>query len=148
MREDTQRRFALVRQLLAMPYGDAQRISRDLAEQAWPPTGDADRSMEGAFRAMALAAGGNRPEESRTTIERIIYDLGESFYVEQHPITLDYEIVRKLSHCPNCHGAGVYFEQKLDTARLTPRSFESISPTSTVSSVQRTCGHWPSDLSD
>ncbi|MEP0509389.1 MAG: hypothetical protein ABJD38_11790, partial [Aurantimonas coralicida] len=67
MREDTALRFKLADELNRMRYGDRFLIDRETALSAWPPTGDADRSFAGAFRAMALANGGNRPETTMTT---------------------------------------------------------------------------------
>ena len=100
-------RFSLAAQLNRMNYGNARAISADVARKAWPPTGDHDRTFEGAFRAMSLALGGNRPEASYTTKERIIRDLDESFAVEQNPFDGSWVIERLVRHCPHCWGTGL-----------------------------------------
>lgn len=107
MKEDTELRFYLARKLIGMPYGGTELVPGYDAARAWPPTGDHDRSIEGAMRALALAAGGNRPESSYTTKERIIRDLDDSFDAEQR-FDGDWEIHRRLSCCPTCRGSGVY----------------------------------------
>jgi hypothetical protein len=107
MREDTILRFRLAGELSRMCYGDSRRIPRDDALSAWPPTGNEDRSMEGAFRAMALAFGGNRPELDLTTEDRIRRDLDESFDIQQHPEHGDWVIHRRMRACPHCRGSGV-----------------------------------------
>jgi hypothetical protein len=109
MTEDIRLRFHLVDRLMRLRYGDTMGIDADQAHMAWPPTGDADHSMEGAFRAMALASGGNRPETTYTTAERIANDLDDSF---APPEFIDYaqprvwKIHRKVSACPHCRGTG------------------------------------------
>lgn len=148
MREDTQFRFSLVRKLLGMAYGDRFPVPRGFAERAWPPTGDADRSMEGAFRAMALSAGGNRPEESRTTEERIMYDLDDgSFDVERDILTGDFRISRMLWSCPRCHGSGSYMVREISPPQLRrqPDFSAKIDMTFVNSSSPRTCDHKPAD---
>ena len=106
MAEDIKLRFALAKELNERRSGRARAISGDLAHRAWPPTGDCDRSIEGTIRALALAAGGNRPEESYTTEERIRRDLDDTFDVKMRPMSGDWVITRKLSACPHCRGTG------------------------------------------
>lgn len=106
MSENIALRFALVAKLMRMRYGDSLVISGDDVMSAWPPTGDHDRSMEGAFRAMALSNGGNRPEESYTTEERIENDLDGSFKFDRQPFDRSYVFHRKVSACPKCRGEG------------------------------------------
>lgn len=104
--EDTQLRFYLAAQLMKLPYGRSTAIDVVKAHKAWPPTGDADRSLEGAIRALALASGGNRPETTYTTEQRILNDLDDTFEVHMHPSGLDWIISRKATACPHCHGSG------------------------------------------
>lgn len=124
MSENTELRFKLANRLIRLQYGSGQRVNRDMALEAWPPTGDHDRSMEGAFRAMALANSGNRPEESYTTIERIQNDLDDSFRVYQDPDG-NFIVERLLGRCPRCHGSGQYkvrkpmkFDHRVCTANI------------------------------
>lgn len=111
MSENTELRFKLAHRLLRLQYGSGQVINRDTALEAWPPTGDQDRSIEGAFRAMALANGGNRPEESYTTIERIQNDVDDSFTVYQD-LDGHFVVERLLGCCPRCRGSGQYKVRK------------------------------------
>lgn len=141
--EKTQLRFKLAGQLIRMPYGNARIIDRDTALAAWPPTGDHDRSMAGAFRAMALANGGNRPEDSYTTIERIQNDLDESFSVCEE-MNGGYSVARLLRHCPRCRGSGQYRKRLPST--FEPLAFDEVIPmtaTETVEIVE--CDHRPID---
>lgn len=139
-------RFRLAAQLNRMRYGDRQIVSQDDAQKAWPPTGDHDRSFEGAFRAMALANGGNRPETSYTTQERIQRDLDETFDVVQNALDGDWVIRRRLSACPHCRGEGF--------VRFVPRDSErAFSPAMAVSMEEvvtvetRPCDHRPAEAS-
>jgi hypothetical protein len=107
MRDDVQLRFYLASKLHRMHYGQVDKLKGHNVESAWPPTGDYDKSDLGFFRAMSLAAGGNRPEESLTTMERIERDLDDSFHVEKN-WDGDYVFRRRLADCPRCRGAGSY----------------------------------------
>jgi hypothetical protein len=102
--EDTQLRFYLAAQLMRMPYGWSRVIEGDKVRRAWKPTGDHDRSFEAAFRAMALASGGHRPEESYTTDERIKKDLDSSFIWHLRAEDGDYVFHRRDKACPKCRG--------------------------------------------
>ena len=115
MSENTQLRFYLADKLMKMPYGHNLIVPRKDVMEAWPPTGDHDRSNEGFFHALALAAGGNRPEESYTTEERIERDLDDSFQFQQRAETGDWHFQRMLSCCPKCRGLGYYQDRKPST---------------------------------
>lgn len=110
MTENIALRFNLAHRFAKMRYGDYYHIDRFDAFDCWPPTGNHDHSIEGAMRAMALAFGGNRPETSYTTLERIQRDLPEdgSFVVDgPQPFDGSYIVHRKVSACPKCRGSGV-----------------------------------------
>lgn len=109
MMDDLALRFRLGARLLKMRYGTSYAIDGDKAHMAWPPTGDHDRSIEGAIRAIALARGGHRPETSYTTAERITNDLDGSFDEPEFRPSVSggqWIIHRKLSACPHCRGGG------------------------------------------
>lgn len=108
--DDVRLRFYLSARLMKMKYGDRVAIPHRIVHHAWPPTGDQDRTIEGAFRAMALATGGLRPEASYTTEERIARDLDDSFRVERMHWDRDYRWLfeRRLDCCPQCNGEGHY----------------------------------------
>lgn len=142
MAEDIALRFSLVHRLMGMSYGRSVVIERSDVQKAWPPTGDHDRSDLGFFRAMALAAGGNRPEDSYTTEERIANDLDKSFTWDVKPWDGNYVFHRKMSFCPKCKGQGSY--QACDETAsplFDPRASVSMTDTITVKSVQ--CDHSP-----
>lgn len=103
---DLQLRFALGRKLHAMPYGISLHIEGCQVRSAWPPTGEHAPSTDlNIFRALALAHGGNRPETSYTTDERIENDLDGSFKWHRNDIE-DYFVFHRLaSHCPQCAGS-------------------------------------------
>lgn len=145
MSEDTALRFHLCHQIARMRYGDGRLIDRDEAFSAWAPTGDEDRSLEGAFRALALASGGHRPEESLTTIQRIERDIGSDFLVEIEPVSGGIVITRKLSMCPKCRGNGWYevFEASPEPANVY--EMEVMPVTATVSKRLVGCDHEPKD---
>lgn len=102
--EDLELRFALVRELMRMPYGWSRAYEGDLVRRAWKPTGDHDRSFAGAFHAMALANGGHRPETSYTTDERIKNDLDGSFEWHDDLLSDKYTFHRRDDACPKCKG--------------------------------------------
>lgn len=104
MSEDTSLRFYLIEELERLPYGWSKRIDGAKVRKSWPPTGDQDRSMEGAFRAMGLASAGHRPETSYTTAERIKNDLGDSFRFSVDEMSGDYIFHRRDDACPKCNG--------------------------------------------
>jgi len=112
MRENIGLRFYLAGKLMKMAYGQNLIIPQEDVAAAWPPTGDHDRSFEGAFRAMALSNGGNRPEESYTTEQRIANDLDESFRFSQRAEDGKWHFERMLSCCPKCRGSGHYRVRK------------------------------------
>lgn len=118
--EDIDLRFRLAARLGRLGFGEAYRVERDLAARAWPPTGDHDRSIEGAIRALALAAGGHRPETSYTTKERIERDLDETFVVDHDEYTGDWIVLRPVKNCPKCHGFGTYREYERFAATPSP----------------------------
>lgn len=125
MAEDTIFRFALVGKLARMKYGSERKINQLDALKAWPPTGDHDTSFEGAFRAMALAFGGNRPETPYTTEERILNDLDPSFRVERDYYTGDWIIRRSASACPRCHGVGSFEMPRWIEEDIGPTEYSS-----------------------
>lgn len=138
MTEDIGHRFYLAGQLNRMSYGDTRIIPARTAHKCWPPTGNEDRSMEGAFRAMALASGGNRPEEDLTTKQRIERDLDDTFVVEQR-LDGDWLVSRRLSACPKCRGTGWH-----ETASYAPIAFDAdaaVSMTDTIEVVRKKCEH-------
>lgn len=138
MTEDIGQRFYLADRLNRMPYGNSRIIPAPTARKCWPPTGNEDRSMEGAFRAMALASGSNRPEEDLTTKQRIERDLDDTFVVEQR-WDGDWVISRKLSACPKCRGTGWH-----ETAVYAPMDFDAnatVSMTDTVEVAREKCDH-------
>lgn len=107
MREDTRLRFDLVDNLSRLPYGDFREIDADKVAMAWPPTGDADPSMEAGLLAMAIAARGGTPIPSMTTKERIARDLEDgTFEFGPHPRGNVWVFHRKLRACPRCGGSG------------------------------------------
>lgn len=138
--EDIALRFSLARQLMAMKYGDVRGIASGVVQRAWPPTGDHDRSIEGAIRAMALSNGGNRPEESYTTQERIERDLDDSFHVEQLPMDGSWKIARMLSACPKCHGRGFFETWGESTVEFT---VEMVPADATMTVNRSVCTHEP-----
>lgn len=144
MTEDIALRFTLVHELSAMPYGEARQFTAKIVDRAWPPTGDEDRSFEGAFRAMALAFGGHRPETSMTSEERILYDLsGEGGFEVRRERNGDVTVFRRLSACPHCHGRG-WAEVHIPPAVSELVSDAQIDPTGSVITRQRKrCDHKP-----
>lgn len=139
-REDIQLRFAMADSLNRMPYGDGRRIQRYIALRAWPPTGNCDNTILGAFRAMALANGGNRPEESLTTIERIKRDLDDSFNVSEDLLDESIFVKRRLRACPHCHGHGWKQQPKFPDFPLNC----SIDEIAAVTFIERVkCDHKP-----
>lgn len=144
MSDDIRLRFSLAHGLLAMKYGDTRQLTANIVDKAWPPTGDYDRSEAGFFKAMALAAGGNRPEESYTTMERINNDLDNSFLVERDQLSGGYSFHRRLSACPRCRGAGVYKVWR--ETEFSPLAFTASVPMDEVVSVEvRQCDHKPGE---
>jgi len=142
MTDDIRLRFALAHGLLAMKYGDRRQIAANIVDKAWPPTGDYDRSEAAFFKAMALAAGGNRPEESYTTMERINNDLDDSFRVERDPIHGHYVFHRRLSACPLCRGDGVY--KVWEETQVSPLAFTANIPMDDVVAIKVIqCDHKP-----
>lgn len=143
MREDTGLRFYLAGKLMKMPYGHNLIIPREDVMAAWPPTGDHDRTIEGAFRAMALSNGGNRPEESYTTEERITRDLDESFRFQQRAEDGNWHFERMLSYCPKCRGSGHYRTRKpkKEEAYFSPSATIDFSACETVEIAK--CDHAP-----
>ena len=104
MTENTGLRLQLVRDLMRLPYGWNYAIPGKQVRAAWPPTGDHDRSFEGALHAIALQSGGHRPETSYTTEERISNDLDGSFSWQIRPEDDKWVFHRKDSACPKCQG--------------------------------------------
>jgi hypothetical protein len=142
MTEDIGLRFSLAGKLMRMRYGDSLQVSADTVLRAWPPTGDHDRSFEGAFRAMSLASSGNRPEESYTTEERIKNDLDDSFQFAQQPYDGSYIFHRKVSACPKCKGTGRIRQFPDAPAFFDPNAPVSFDDVITVTVVD--CDHAPS----
>lgn len=136
-------RFYLAGRLGKMRYGERVAIPHRIVHHAWPPTGDHDRSFEGAFRALALSAGGHRPESSYTTQERIERDLDETFHVERMHYENDrrWLIERKLRCCPQCHGDGYFEEWDFEDTPLSPMDFGEIVTEMTVSKKRFQCQH-------
>jgi hypothetical protein len=85
---------------------------------------------EAVFRALALSSGGNRPEESYATDERIERDLDGSFKWRQDPMTCDYTFHRKDSACPKCHGRMFTSEREIEPLDLSARGPEAMVETS------------------
>lgn len=142
--EDTVLRFSLAAQLNRMRYGQSRIITREAAQTAWPPTGDHDRSLEAAFRAMALASGGNRPETSHATEERIRNDLDDSFSIVQSAIDGDWKIHRRLSCCPHCGGRG--FARKLPELEFSCAPGEETPSTEKIVFDREPCDHVPKPI--
>lgn len=144
MRENTALRFSLVDRLWAMKYGDTVELETRVVAEAWPPTGDEDRSDYGVFHAMALANGGHRPEESLTTLQRIERDLEDGGFASPvlHPTGDKWLIHRKLAACPRCRGAGHYrtFPASLPSVAFRPAD---VSMTDTVTATMVRCDHKP-----
>lgn len=136
-------RFYLARQLSRMKYGERVAIPHSIVNEAWPPTGDHDLSDIGAFRAMALALGGHRPEASYTTQERIERDLDETFHVERMHYENDrrWLIERKLRCCPQCHGDGYFDEWDFGEESMSPMEIGAIVTEMTVSKKRFKCEH-------
>lgn len=142
MAEDTALRFSLVHRLMGMRYGRSVVIDRSDVQKAWPPTGDHDNSDLGVFRAMALAAGGNRPEDSYTTEERISNDLDKSFTWDMQPWDGNYVFHRKVSACPKCKGQGSYQAYDETVSPLFDLS-ASVPMDETITVKTVTCDHSP-----
>lgn len=130
MSEEIALRFSVVGNLMKMRYGDSQVIGRKVIEKSFRPTGDHDRSIEGAIRALSLTMSGNRPEASYTTDERLKNDLDNSFVWDIDPMSGDYVFHRLARHCPHCRGSGyvkkpaplscrVDFDAKIEDAVVT-----------------------------
>ena len=134
-------RSIIVSSLFKMRYGGSCVVPGSAVRHAFRPTGEHDRSPEAFFRAMSLAAGGNRPETSYTTDERITNDLDGSFEWYERPQDGDYEFRRLLRHCPKCKGRG-YFEAY---APLSPLYDPSASPMmdEAVTIDRKECDHRP-----
>lgn len=135
----TRLRFAIASELARMRYGDTKVITAQVVMEAFPPTGEHDRSFAGTFQAMALSLGGNRPETSYTSVERVQNDLPDdgSFLVEE-----DYEgnirIHRLLRCCPHCHGEG--WRYKCPATKITINLSCASAPTSvTIERIE--CTH-------
>ena len=144
MREDTALRFHLANRLLRLRYGDTMAIQADMVESAWPPTGDADPSMEAGLLAMAIAARGGTPISSYTTEERIIRDLDETFAPPVYlPHERVYRIHRKMSDCPHCHGSGwIRVHTELAMPDLAAHSAFSVE-TAAITTKTVKCDHRP-----
>ena len=102
-------RFAIIKRLLKLRYGESVGLSARMVRDAFPPTGDYDISTEGVLRAMALADAGHRPESSYTTTERLERDLDGSFtwqFIENERDVVLFH--RHLEKCPKCGGSGHY----------------------------------------
>ena len=144
--DDLTLRFHLQRQLMRMKYGEMVLIPHEVVVHAWKPTGDYDRSFEGAFRALALSAGGHRPEESLTTEERIRRDLDGSFRFERRYWEADrrWLFERMKSHCPHCHGEGYLdiYEPSEPPPLFDPYAEIDVM-TVTISKKRITCEHAP-----
>jgi hypothetical protein len=138
--ENLQLRFHLASVLNRMPYGRSRVIKREQAVKAWPPTGDhAPRTFENDFRALALANGGNRPETSYTTLERITNDLDGSFDVREDLVSGDWYIHRRDRDCPKCHGRKHISQREYTMADLRAGNDIEISEAITVTSVPCDC---------
>lgn len=135
--DGTAERFRLIRILSDLPYGYWFIENRDTVRRAWRPTGDADLSIEGAIKAMSLARGGNRPERSMTTEERMREDLEPLGYEWTIDETKgEFRFHRKDSACPKCRGSMIISELMCDVAPhvLGP----SDAPVDTAYDIQRT----------
>ena len=143
MGENIGLRWAIGAKLMAMRYGNSIVIGGDKIASAFPPTGDHDRSMEGAFRAMALANGGNRPEESYTTDERIRNDLDGSFVWDIEPMSRNYVFHRLVSSCPHCKGSGYVQKPRSVSARVPMYESSSVMSTEKTIVDRKPCSHDP-----
>ncbi len=120
-REDVFGRFRAAEALATLPYGTSINLEDSVVRRLWPPTGEHDRSFEGYFRSLSLAVGGNRPETSYTTEERIKRDLPRDFEIERSPMDGRWRFRRPLSACPRCQGEGRYRQmRRLDMGDFDP----------------------------
>jgi hypothetical protein len=135
-----QQRFRVAAALASMRYGTTTVIPARIVAESFSPTGEHDRSFAGAIRAMALALGGNRPESSYTSVERVERDLPDdgSYRVE---LLSDGSIAvrRLLMCCPRCHGEGQY--RVLETRPIGP--VDVVCPVSTMTVKLVPCDHVP-----
>lgn len=119
----------------AMRYGTYRIIPLNIAEHAWPATG------QNQVVQLALIVGGNVPEPIRTTIERIQFEFSDdpSFNIAQTRGLGDIHIERSLEFCPYCHGRGFAY---VDGQRFVPMSEISGLEPSAVTLYQRAkCMH-------
>lgn len=86
-----------------MAYGSHRIIPLNIAERAWPATG------QNEVLQIALVVGGHAPEPTRVTIEHIQDEFSDdpSFVITQDESSGNIHIERRLESCPYCHGCGV-----------------------------------------
>lgn len=126
------------RAVKAIGMGHAREFTYDVIEQAYPPV-----SMEGGFlgmfRAMSLAAGGNRPEPVMTSMDRFKTFLAREGYCisSDRPWDRAYTVSRKGEICRPCEGIGkrMVVDQDQEGYRLGA----SISPIATLTCSLVTC---------
>ena len=87
----------------AMAFGSHRIIPLNIAERAWPATG------QNEVMQIALVVGGHQPEPTRVTVEHIQDEFSDdpSFVVTQDASFGNIHIERRLESCPYCHGCGV-----------------------------------------
>lgn len=87
----------------SMAYGSHRIIPLNIAERAWPATG------QNEVMQIALVVGGHTPEPTRVTVEHIQDEFSDdaSFVVTQDAGFGNIHIERRLESCPFCHGSGV-----------------------------------------
>jgi hypothetical protein len=142
MLDDVGLRFSLADRMARLRYGDTVEIGAAVVMKCWPPTGEHDRSVEGAARALAIALYGGRPETSLTSVERIKNDLPDDGSYAVRPVTFPragIAVARDLYKCPRCRGRGIetYYEPQ-------PVSAVYLSAEDTgITVLTRECDHVP-----
>ncbi len=119
----------------AMCYGTCRIIPLNIAERAWPATG------QNQVLQLARVVGGNEPEPVRTTVERIRHEFADdpSFSIAQTPGFGDIQIERSVEFCPYCHGRGF---ASIDGSRLVPvLELDSLDPRKAALFPRRKCTH-------
>ena len=103
MSGDVTFQFLWANAIRQMRYGSHRIIPLNIAERAWPATG------QNEVMQLAMVVGGNQVEPTRSTVQRIRHDLKDdlSFIVTQSLVTGDIHIERPMDFCPFCKGSGV-----------------------------------------
>lgn len=124
----------------AMCYGTYRIIPLNIAERAWPATG------QNSVLQLARVVGGSPPEPTRTTIERIQHEFSDdlSFTIAQTRGFGNIHIERLLDCCPYCQGLGF---ASIDGQRPVPISeLEDLEPRDVALLPRQRCAHHGTQL--